>query len=300
MLYINDLHDCIKYSTTRHFADDTNLLLVNSSLKQLKKQINLDLCFLSSWLKANKISLNVSKTEILVFHHVNKTINYDLRIKLDGKRIYPSKYVKYLGLLIDSKLTWSFHIKSLASKLTRAIGMLAKVRHFVNKSTLHNIYNGIFSSLLTYGCQIWGQHINSHVKRIIKLQDKAIRVINFADFRAPTSQLYKSSDILKFMDIITLNNYMYVHDSFNRRIPIPLQGKLEHIHATHDKNTRISKMQCVKLPIAKTTEYGLDSIICKSARNWNFIQITQDKNPFHLMERNQCKQKLKLYLMESY
>ena len=93
---------------------------------------------------------------------------------------------------------------------------------------------------------------------------------------------------------------MYVHDSFNRRIPIPLQGKLEHIHATHDKSTRISKMQCVKLPIAKTTEYGLDSIICKSARNWNFIQITQDKNPFHLMERNQCKQKLKLYLMESY
>ena len=70
---------------------------------------------------------------------------------------------------------------------------------------------------------------------------------------------------------------MYVHDSFNRRIPIPLQGKLEHIHATHDKSTRISKMQCVKLPIAKTTEYGLDSIICKSARNWNFIQITQDK-----------------------
>ena len=102
---------CIKYSTIRHFADDTNLLLVNSSLKQLKKQINIDL---SSWLKANKISLNVSKTEILIFRHVNKPVNYDLRIKLDGQRIYPSNYVKYLGLLIDPHLNWSFHTKSLA------------------------------------------------------------------------------------------------------------------------------------------------------------------------------------------
>ena len=300
LIYINDLHNCIRYSTARHFADDTNLLLVNSSLKQLKKQINLDLCFLSSWLKANKISLNVDKTEILVFHHVNKDINYDIRIKLDGKRLYPSNYVKYLGLLIDPHLTWSFHTKSLASKLTRAIGMLAKVRHFVNKSTLHNIYNGIFSSLLNYGCQIWGQHINSYVKRIIKLQEKAIRVINFADFRAPTSKLYKSSNILKFTDNIILNNYLYVHDSFNRRIPTPLQGRMVYLHATHSSYTRISKMQCVKLPIARTTEYGLNSIISQAARNWNVIQITCNNDPFHLMTRNQCKQKLKAYLIEKY
>ena len=57
LLYINDLHNSIKHSTTRHFADDTNLLIVNSSLKQLKKYINLDLKYLSTWLKANKISL---------------------------------------------------------------------------------------------------------------------------------------------------------------------------------------------------------------------------------------------------
>ena len=125
-------------------------------------------------------------------------------------------------------------------------------------------------------------------------------MINFADFRANTSHLYKSSDILKFRDIITLNNYLYVHDSFNRRVPLSLQGRLEHIHVTHDRDTRISKMQCVKLPIAKTTAYGLDSIISKAARNWNYIQIKQEKTPFHLTKRNQCKYKLKLYLMESY
>ena len=133
LLYINDLYKCVKFSTPRHFADDTNLLFINSSLKQMKKHINIDLALLSSWLRANKISLNVSKTEVLIFRHPNKPINYDLRIKLDGKRLYPAKYVKYLGILIDSHLDWSYHTTSLASKLSRAIGMLAKARHYIDK-----------------------------------------------------------------------------------------------------------------------------------------------------------------------
>ena len=223
----------------------------------------------------------------MIFRHVNKPINYDLRIKLDGKRIYPSNYVKYLGLLIDLHLNWSFHTKSLASKLTRAAGMLAKVRHFVDKPTLRNIYFGIFSSLLTYGSQIYGQHVNSHVQRIIKLQDKAIRIINFADYHAPTSELYKTTKILKFRDNVTLNNYLYVHDSFTRRVPSPLQGNFKYIHVTHSHRTRNSKMQCVKLPISRTIEYGIHSIISQSARSWNSLQVTLLKDTLHLLSRNQ-------------
>ena len=145
----------------------------------MKKRINIDLALLSSWLRANKISLNVSKTEILIFHHPNKPITMTYVKKLDGKRIYPSNYVKYLGLLIDSHVNWSYHTKSLASKLTRATGMLAKVRHFVDSDTLRNIYYGISLSVLTYGSQIWGQHHDSPVRRIIKIQDKAIRNFKF-------------------------------------------------------------------------------------------------------------------------
>ena len=208
LIYINDLNSTIKFCTTRHFAADTNLLIKNNSLKQIKKFLNFDLRNLVSWLKANKISLNASKTEILIFRHPNKPINYDLKIKLDGKRIYPPKFVKYLGILIDPHLSWNYHSKMLAPKLSRAVGMLAKIRHFVTTENLRNIYYGIFSSLLNYGAQVWGQHHNCHIKRIIKLQDKAIRIINYAHYRESTSQLYKNSKILKFKDNITLNNYI--------------------------------------------------------------------------------------------
>ena len=75
LIYINDIHVALKYCKTRHFADDTNLIIINKSLKQLQKHLNIDLRNLCNWLKANKISLNASKTELLIFRHPNKTIN---------------------------------------------------------------------------------------------------------------------------------------------------------------------------------------------------------------------------------
>ena len=65
-------------------------------------------------------------------------------IKIDGKRLVPSKYVKYLGILIDSFLNWEYHANFLATKLTCAVGMLSKIRHYVKKDTLRTIYFSIF------------------------------------------------------------------------------------------------------------------------------------------------------------
>ena len=67
LIYINDLHKAIMHSTVHHFADDTNLLYINKSAKKINKHINHDLRLLSDWLRANKISLNVDKTELVLF-----------------------------------------------------------------------------------------------------------------------------------------------------------------------------------------------------------------------------------------
>ena len=102
LLYINDLHNCIKNSTTFHFADDTNLLNISHNYK---KEVNKDLKSLVQWLKANKISLNNDKTELIYFHKVNNTIPTDNMIKLNGKKLYPSKKIKYLGVYLDETLS---------------------------------------------------------------------------------------------------------------------------------------------------------------------------------------------------
>ena len=87
----------------------------------------------------------------------DKLSMWNINIKIDGKKIEPSSHVKYLGILIYSFLNWNFHIDELSTKLSRAAGMLDKIRHDINEKTLSMVYHGIFSSLLLYGSQIWGQ-----------------------------------------------------------------------------------------------------------------------------------------------
>ena len=300
LIYINDLHKSIKYCTTRHFADDTNLLIKNKSLKQIKKHVNLDLRNLSKWLKSNKISLNASKTELLIFRHPNKLINYDLKIKIDGNKLKPSKFVKYLGLLIDSHLKWDHHTDLLASKLSRAIGMLSKIRHYVNKNTLRSIYYGIFSSILTYGCQIWEQIENKNINRILKLQDQAIRVINFAHFNDSRNPLYNNSKILKLSDNIKLLNFMFVHDSVNGTLPTILNNNFTLFQNLHNHDTRGAELNIIKLPKARTQFNGIKSIRYASINIWNnIIKKFPDKN-LQNKSKSYCKKLMTQNLLESY
>ena len=71
--------------------------------------------------KANKISLNASKTELIIFRDPRRKSEHDLKIKIDGKKLFPSRFVKYLGVLIDCNLSWHAHEMELNSKLSRAI-----------------------------------------------------------------------------------------------------------------------------------------------------------------------------------
>ena len=133
LIYINDLHLAIKYCKVHHFADDTNLLNFNKSFKMIEKQVGHDLKYLSYWLNANKICLNFSKNEIVLFKSVRKQTEATLKLKLNGKRLYTTNSVKYLGIKIDENLNWYEQINNVAVKLNRANAMLSKVRHFVHK-----------------------------------------------------------------------------------------------------------------------------------------------------------------------
>ena len=135
LIYINDLHAAIKYSEVHHFADDTNLLNFNSCVKSINKQVNYDLKNLSNWLKANKILLNVGKTELMLFTSSKKQLDCDLKIKLNGKRLYER---------------WKQHINHVALKLNKANAMLSKLRHVLDIKTLRSVYYAIFESHLCY------------------------------------------------------------------------------------------------------------------------------------------------------
>ena len=178
LLYINDLNQAIKFCKVHHFADDTNLLCLSNSIKKLNKLVNADLKHLANWLNANKISLSVKKTGMVIFKSKQKKFEGDLKIKLCGKRLYPTESVKYLGVKIDTNLSWQYHVNDLSIKLNRANALLFKMRKYVSLKILRSIYFAIFDSYIYYCCLVWAQNC-SNIPQIIISQKNAIRITNF-------------------------------------------------------------------------------------------------------------------------
>ena len=100
--------------------------------------------------------------------------------------------------------------------------MLSKIRHYVPLEELKSIYYAIFSSHLTYGCQIWGQSSTVHVNKIFKLQNRALRITNFQAHDANPDALYRRNKIIKPEDFIKLQNCLLVHDYMNNDPPFLL------------------------------------------------------------------------------
>ena len=122
LIYINDLNHVVKHSTVHHFADDTNLLYSNSSLKSINKCINHNL--IVHWLRANRISLNVNKTEIVLFRPKNKIICKNTNFRLSGQKITPTAHTRYLGILMDQHLSWDQHLQMLKQNYHQNYGKL--------------------------------------------------------------------------------------------------------------------------------------------------------------------------------
>ena len=134
------------------------------------------------------MSLDVDKAEIIMFRPKSKDITKRLNFRISGQQLYISKQVKYLGHMLTESLTWSSHIRMLKAELSRANGLLAKLRYYTSNKQLTTIYNALFESNMKYVCQIWGQTRNQHVSDIVKLKKKAVIIINFSDKYASTTQ----------------------------------------------------------------------------------------------------------------
>ena len=107
-------------------------------MKKINKHINHDIKHLQQWLQNNKISLNASKAETIIFKTKLKNITKHLNFRISGQKINPTTSVKYLGVHLSDSLTWEIHFKNLQTKLNRAIGLLSKIRHYTPKSLLKN------------------------------------------------------------------------------------------------------------------------------------------------------------------
>ena len=113
LLYINDLPNISKVLNFYLFADDTNIYYESNSLNELEKTVNKELSKLYLWLNVNRLSLNIDNTNFIIFHPFNKPSKQNVTIKINKKTLNEKECIKYLGVIIDSSLSWKHHILSL-------------------------------------------------------------------------------------------------------------------------------------------------------------------------------------------
>ena len=99
---------------------------------------------------------------MIIFKSKEKKLEGDLKIKLCGKRLYPTESIKYLGVKIDANLTWQHHINDLFVKLNRANALLFKMRKYISLKILRSIYFAIFDSSLSYCCLVRAQNFTTN------------------------------------------------------------------------------------------------------------------------------------------
>ena len=246
-------------------------------------------------MSANKISFKVEKTELVIFKSLRKVLFDEIKIKLTGKRLYPSNSVKYLGVRIDKFLHWHDQVNNIAVKLNRANALLLKIRNYVNMKTLRNIYYAIFDSHLTYSCIVWAQNINT-VNRLIILQKKALRIMNFKDQLFHSSPLFSENNILKFIDKIALENILFVNKSINRQAPPIFYDWFTFSGDLHRYETCWSANDHLNIPTFRTQKYGHFSISASTIYSWNFMQNLLKKLSF----KNATSQKIKYFLTKHF
>ena len=259
LIYINDLNCAIRYCSVHHFTDDTNLLNYNNSVKRVNKQVYQDLKNLTNWLNAIKTCLNVSKTEVVSFKLSRKLADVRLKLKLNGKRLYPTNSLKYLGINIDENLNWKQQISDIAIKLNKANGILSKLRHFIDRKTLKSIYHAIFEPHLCYSSLVWAKNTNSF-KRLFVLQKKSLRIIYFLNHNAHTSPLFRDLNILKFPDKIALENCLFINKYFNKCLHTIFKNWFTLSSDFNTYYTRWSNLGCIVVPPHSTKLYGRNSV----------------------------------------
>ena len=164
LIYIIDIKNPSKVLDFYLFADDTSTLLTGKDMKDIEQTYNTELKGVVNWLQANKLTLNVDKSNLVLFRKGNQKNSTKIIVKIDKEQIKEKEYTKYLGLLIDNKLSWQHHVKYLNLKVAKGVGIIAKLQHFASKNTLRMLYFAFVQPHIDYGLLLWGNANKSITK----------------------------------------------------------------------------------------------------------------------------------------
>ena len=218
----------------------------------LQKVVNKELKKVKMWLDVNKLSLNIGKTNFVIFKSPKHSTHQTMNIKMGNQ-----------------PLTWKYHLTELSKKLARTCGMFFKVRLYFPIDVLIHLYNSLFSPFLQYGVLVWGVTYETYTNPVFLLQKRVVRAMAFEHFTSPSNPIFRDLKILKLHDLFQLKLLSFVYESVNKLSPTCFHTFFELVEYVHQYGTHQAENYDIFLTRKNTLQYGLRSVRYCGAKTWN-------------------------------
>lgn len=242
LIYVNDLFDLELTGNLQLYADDSSLTYISNNLSEIKNSIDNDLIKISDWFKNNLLVLNGDKTKILFYNSRRREIYSFPDIFLNNTKIIKVEEMKYLGLIIDSDLTWNAHINFITKKVSPYIGVFRRISFVCGDRVKLMLYYSFFYSNIIYMLSLWSGTKGDNIRKVATLQNKCIRNLFYNMYRignSTTDNLYKKFNIIKFEKIIELELSINFYKIINKKLKCDIKFTFK--NNFHEHKTRHAK-----------------------------------------------------------
>ena len=221
ILYINDICNVSEIFKYVLFADDTNIFCSDNNLHNLMMTVNKELKKLCDWFAVNKLSLNLNKTNYMIFNKTKQAPTVDISIQnFKIERVYVTKF---LGVMIDEDLNWKNHISYVKTKVSKNVAVLYKARRYFNVNAMRMLYCSLVLPYLLYCLEVWGNNYKTNLISLYVLQKKAVRLISGASRLDHTNSIFINFSLIKLFDLIDLNNLLVMYRAYSCSLPDNIQ-----------------------------------------------------------------------------
>ena len=212
ILYINDVQNAVNGANVQLYADDTVIYASGPTAEETARKLQPTLNLFSKWCRINKLSLNTSKTKQMAFgtrHKVKKAKRVVLLVNDVPLQMVPT--YKYLGFMLDSTLSFNYHVKSVANTVTYKAVLLGKIRKFLTEEVALQIYKSMILPYLDYGDVIFANAGQEGLLKLQRLQNRCLKICKGYNVRFETDELHYMTKVPK-LDVrreAHVNNFMY-------------------------------------------------------------------------------------------
>ena len=270
IIYINELPSVIQncYSI-QLYADDTLLFFSCKSIARIESMLSGDLNRVISWLHSNFLSLNYSKTKIMLIGTHQRLAKVDsFNVEAQNTELDRVYKFKYLGVVLDPWLSWNDHIDYITTKISSRLGMLRKARKVVPRESCITLYDAMILPLFDYCSAVWANCGKTNCDFLDRLQRRAVSIIEGR--RVQQSDVFHT---LSWPSLQSRREYqicLQVFKSLHGLAPAYLLHEFNYSREFHAYNTRHRDQ--LRLPLAKTTKYQ-NSFRYNGAKTWNMLPL---------------------------